>query len=60
MKIPVVTLLLAYDPLEKPFELKLKYVPANVDDPKSFILPLKLKGYNHEIEGLKRRIKAVG
>ena len=44
----------------KPFELKLKYVPANVDDPKSFILPLKLKGYNHEIEGLKRRIKAVG
>jgi hypothetical protein len=44
----------------KPFELKLKYVPANVDDPKNFILPLKLKGYNHDIEGLKRRIKAVG
>ena len=44
----------------RPFELKLKYVPANVDDPKNFILPLKLAGYHHELDGLKRRIRAVG
>lgn len=44
----------------RPFELKLKYVPANVDDPQNFILPLKLAGYTHELEGLRRRIKACG
>ena len=44
----------------RPFELKLKYVPANVDDPKNFILPLKLAGYTHELDGLRRRIKACG
>ena len=44
----------------RPFELKLKYVPANVDDPKNFTLPLKLAGYNHDLAGLKRKIFAVG
>jgi hypothetical protein len=44
----------------RPFELKLKYVPANVDDPKNFTLPLKLAGYNHDLPGLKRKIFAVG
>ena len=43
----------------RPFELKLKYQPAHVADPKNFVLPLKLAGYG-ELEGLKRRIRAVG
>jgi hypothetical protein len=42
-----------------PFELKLKYTPMNVEDPKNFLLPIKLIGFG-ETEGLTRRIKAVG
>ena len=44
----------------RPFDLKLKYVPANVDDPKNFILPLKLAGYTLDLESIRRRIRAVG
>jgi hypothetical protein len=39
--------------------LQLKYQPLGVDEPKNFVLPLKLAGFG-EITGLKRRIKAVG
>ena len=27
-----------------PYELKLKYTPMNVEDPKNFLLPMKLVG----------------
>jgi hypothetical protein len=44
-----------------PFEMKLKYTPNIVDDPRNFILPLKLVGLKDgETEGLTRRVKAVG
>lgn len=43
----------------KPFILTLKYQPQGVEEPKNFILPLKLAGHG-EIQGLRRRIKAVG
>lgn len=42
-----------------PFEMKLKYTPAIVEDPKNFILPLKLVGFG-ETDGLTRRVRAVG
>lgn len=29
----------------KPFVLQLKYTPQGIEDPKNFILPLKLAGY---------------
>ena len=43
----------------KPFVLMLKYQPLGVEEPKNFILPLKLSGHG-EIAGLRRRVKAVG
>ena len=43
----------------RPFELRLKYTPASVDDPQNFVLPMKFSGFG-ESEQLKRRIKAVG
>jgi hypothetical protein len=42
-----------------PFKMQLKYTPAIVEDPKNFLLPLKLVGYG-DTEGLTRRVKAVG
>ena len=50
---------LSIRPGAKPFILQLKYTPQGIEDPKNFILPLKLAGFG-EIQGLKRRIKAVG
>lgn len=50
---------LSIKPSVKPFVLQFKYTPASVEEPKNFILPLKLKGVG-EIEGLKRRIKGYG
>ena len=50
---------LSIRPALSPFELKLKYTPAIVEDPKKFILPLRLVGYG-ETDGLTRRITAVG
>ena len=50
---------LSIRPQLSPFELKLKYTPAIVEDPKKFILPLRLVGYG-ETDGLTRRITAVG
>jgi hypothetical protein len=50
---------LSIRPTGKPFYLQIKYTPQGVEDPKNFILPFKLAGHG-EIQGLKRRIKAVG
>jgi len=51
---------LSIRPSTMPFVLQLKYQPQGIEDPKNFILPLKLAGYNDTVPGLRRRIKAVG
>jgi hypothetical protein len=51
---------LSIRPSVQPFVLQLKYQPLGIEDPKNFILPLKLAGYNESVQSLRRRIKAVG
>ena len=46
-------------PDRSPLRLQLKYTPAEVDDPKDFVLPLKLAGVG-EMPNLNRTIKGVG
>ena len=42
-----------------PIKLNLKYTPAEVDDSRQFVLPLKLSGIG-EVQSLLRTVKAVG
>jgi hypothetical protein len=46
-------------PDRSPLRLLFKYTPCDVDDPRNFALPIKLKGVG-EIEGLTRIVKGVG
>ena len=36
----------------RPFELKLKYTPKDVDMPQNFILPLKMAGWDLPLQAL--------
>lgn len=42
-----------------PLKLNIKYTPADVDDFRNFILPLKLAGIG-EVQSLLRYVKGVG
>ena len=44
----------------RPFELKLKYTPKDVDMPQNFVLPLKMAVWDLPLQALQRRIKAIG
>lgn len=46
-------------PERSPLRLQLKYTPAEVDDPRDFVLPLKLAGVG-EMPALNRVVKGVG
>jgi hypothetical protein len=50
---------LVLKPEKSPLRLQFKYTPANVEDPREFILPLKLAGVG-EMSCLKRVFKGVG
>lgn len=46
-------------PEKSPLRLQLKYTPDVVEDPRDFVLPLKLAGVG-EMAALKRVVKGVG
>lgn len=43
---------LSIRPSSKPFEFKLRYTPSRSDDPKNFILPIKVYGWPYDIKSL--------
>jgi hypothetical protein len=46
-------------PEKSPLRLQLKYTPADVEDPRDFVLPLKLAGVG-EVNALNRVVRGVG
>ena len=46
-------------PEKSPLRLQLKYTPADVEDPRDFVLPLKLAGVG-EMGALRRTVRGVG
>lgn len=51
--------LISLKPERSPLNLEFKYTPCDVDEPRNFDIPFKLKGVG-EIEGLFRNVKGVG
>ena len=51
---------LSIRPSIRPFEFKLRYTPSRSDDPKNFILPLKIHGWPYDVKSILRRVTAVG